>query len=46
MTARLIDGKAAAQALRLEVAADVARFREATGRAPGSSFCDDCDHPA
>jgi methylenetetrahydrofolate dehydrogenase (NADP+)/methenyltetrahydrofolate cyclohydrolase len=35
MTARIIDGKAAAAALRAEVAADVAKFRVATGRAPG-----------
>ena len=35
MTARLIDGKAAAAALRGRVAAEVASFREATGRAPG-----------
>ena len=35
MTAALIDGKAAAAALREKVAVEVARFREATGRAPG-----------
>lgn len=35
MAAKRIDGKAAAQALRMRVAEDVARFREATGRAPG-----------
>ena len=35
MTARLIDGKAAAAALRGQVAVEVARFRIATGRAPG-----------
>ena len=35
MTARLIDGKAAAATLRAEVAAEVTRFRAATGRAPG-----------
>ena len=35
MTARIIDGKAAAAALRGEVASEVARFRHATGRAPG-----------
>ncbi|MEO7503807.1 MAG: bifunctional methylenetetrahydrofolate dehydrogenase/methenyltetrahydrofolate cyclohydrolase FolD [Sphingomicrobium sp.] len=35
MTARIIDGKGAAAALRGEVATEVARFREATGRAPG-----------
>ena len=35
MNARLIDGKAAAAALRARVAVEVARFRVATGRAPG-----------
>ena len=35
MTARIIDGKAAALALRTEVATEVARFTAATGRAPG-----------
>ena len=35
MTARVIDGKAAAAALRARVAAEVAKFRVATGRAPG-----------
>ncbi|MEO5808857.1 MAG: bifunctional methylenetetrahydrofolate dehydrogenase/methenyltetrahydrofolate cyclohydrolase FolD [Sphingomicrobium sp.] len=35
MTARIIDGKAAAAALRGEVASEVARFRQASGRAPG-----------
>jgi len=35
MTATIIDGKARAAALRGEVAAGVARFREATGRVPG-----------
>ena len=35
MTARIIDGKAAAAALRARVAAEVTRFRAATGRAPG-----------
>ena len=35
MSAKLIDGKAAAAALREEVAKQVARFRVATGRAPG-----------
>jgi methylenetetrahydrofolate dehydrogenase (NADP+)/methenyltetrahydrofolate cyclohydrolase len=34
MTARLIDGRAAAAALRQRVAAQVATFRAATGRAP------------
>jgi len=35
VSARLIDGKAAAAALRARVAVEVARFRVATGRAPG-----------
>ena len=35
MTARLIDGKAAAASLRAWVAAEVIRFRTASGRAPG-----------
>ena len=35
MTADIIDGKAAAAALRAEVAVEVTRFRAATGRAPG-----------
>ena len=35
MTARVIDGKAAAAGLRAAVGAEVARFRAATGRAPG-----------
>jgi len=35
MTAKRIDGKAAALALRQEVAAEVAAFRERVGRAPG-----------
>ncbi|MGU3317284.1 bifunctional methylenetetrahydrofolate dehydrogenase/methenyltetrahydrofolate cyclohydrolase FolD [Sphingomonas sp. M6A6_1c] len=35
MTATIIDGKAHALALRTRVAAHVATFREATGRAPG-----------
>jgi methylenetetrahydrofolate dehydrogenase (NADP+)/methenyltetrahydrofolate cyclohydrolase len=35
MTAKRIDGKAAAAALRARVAGEVAKFREATGRAPG-----------
>ncbi len=35
MTATIIDGKAHALALRTRVAAHVASFREATGRAPG-----------
>lgn len=35
MSAKIIDGKAAAAALREEVAKEVARFRVATGRVPG-----------
>jgi methylenetetrahydrofolate dehydrogenase (NADP+)/methenyltetrahydrofolate cyclohydrolase len=35
MTARLIDGKAAAAELRARVAIEVAKFRVATGRPPG-----------
>jgi methylenetetrahydrofolate dehydrogenase (NADP+)/methenyltetrahydrofolate cyclohydrolase len=35
MTARRIDGKAAAAELRERIAGEVARFQEATGRAPG-----------
>ena len=35
MTARLIDGRAAAAALRERIATQVAAFRAATGRAPG-----------
>lgn len=35
MTARIIDGKAAAAALRADVAGEVAKFRVAIGRAPG-----------
>ncbi|HEU0045594.1 bifunctional methylenetetrahydrofolate dehydrogenase/methenyltetrahydrofolate cyclohydrolase FolD [Sphingomonas sp.] len=35
MTATIIDGKARAAALRADVAAEVARFRAASGRAPG-----------
>jgi methylenetetrahydrofolate dehydrogenase (NADP+)/methenyltetrahydrofolate cyclohydrolase len=35
MTARLIDGKAAAASLRANVAAEVAKFHAATGRSPG-----------
>ena len=35
MTAKRIDGKAVAAALRARIAGEVARFREATGRVPG-----------
>jgi methylenetetrahydrofolate dehydrogenase (NADP+)/methenyltetrahydrofolate cyclohydrolase len=46
MTAKLIDGRAAAQALRGRVAQDVTRFREATGRAPGLAVVLVGDDPA
>ena len=45
MTAKLIDGKAAALALRGRVAGEVARFREATGRAPGLAVVLVGEHP-
>jgi methylenetetrahydrofolate dehydrogenase (NADP+)/methenyltetrahydrofolate cyclohydrolase len=45
MTAKLIDGKAAALALRERVAGEVARFREATGRAPGLAVVLVGEHP-
>lgn len=45
MTARLIDGKAAALALRQQIAGEVARFREATGRAPGLAVILVGEHP-
>ena len=35
MTARIIDGKAAAAALRATIGGEVAKFRQAIGRAPG-----------
>ena len=35
MTARIIDGRAAAVALRATIGGEVAKFRAATGRAPG-----------
>lgn len=35
MTARIIDGRATASALREKIAIEVPRFREATGRVPG-----------
>ena len=35
MTARIIDGKAAAASLRAEIAVEVTKFRTATGRTPG-----------
>jgi methylenetetrahydrofolate dehydrogenase (NADP+) / methenyltetrahydrofolate cyclohydrolase len=45
MTAKLIDGKAAALALRERIAGEVARFREATGRAPGLAVVLVGEHP-
>ena len=45
MTAKLIDGKAAAQALRERIAGEVSRFREATGRVPGLAVVLVGDHP-
>ena len=46
MTARVIDGKAAAAALRDRVAAEVARFHAACGRAPGLAVVLVGDDPA
>ena len=46
MTARRIDGKAAAATLRAQVAAGVAQFREQTGRAPGLATVLVGDDPA
>ena len=45
MTARLIDGKAAALALRERVAGEVERFCKATGRAPGLAVVLVGEHP-
>lgn len=45
MTARLIDGKAAALALRQRIAAEVLRFRKAAGRSPGLAVVLVGDHP-
>jgi methylenetetrahydrofolate dehydrogenase (NADP+)/methenyltetrahydrofolate cyclohydrolase len=45
MTAKLIDGKAAALALRERIAGQVARFREANGRAPGLAVVLVGEHP-
>jgi methylenetetrahydrofolate dehydrogenase (NADP+)/methenyltetrahydrofolate cyclohydrolase len=45
MTARLIDGKAAALALRERIASEVVGFREATGRAPGLAVVLVGEHP-
>jgi methylenetetrahydrofolate dehydrogenase (NADP+)/methenyltetrahydrofolate cyclohydrolase len=46
VTARIIDGKAAAAALRADVAAEVSKFRAATGRAPGLAVVLVGDDPA
>ena len=46
MTANLIDGKAAAAALREQIAGEVARFRTASGRAPGLAVVLVGDDPA
>ena len=45
MTAKLIDGKAAALALRQRIAGEVARFRDAAGRAPGLAVVLVGEHP-
>jgi methylenetetrahydrofolate dehydrogenase (NADP+)/methenyltetrahydrofolate cyclohydrolase len=45
MTAKLIDGKAAALALRQRIAGEVGRFREASGRAPGLAVVLVGEHP-
>jgi methylenetetrahydrofolate dehydrogenase (NADP+)/methenyltetrahydrofolate cyclohydrolase len=45
MTAKLIDGKAAALALRERIAGEVARFRDAAGRAPGLAVVLVGEHP-
>ncbi len=45
MTAKLIDGKAAAFALRQRIAGEVSRFRETTGRAPGLAVVLVGEHP-
>lgn len=46
MTAKRIDGKAAAQALRDRIATEVARFRETVGRVPGLAVVLVGDDPA
>jgi methylenetetrahydrofolate dehydrogenase (NADP+)/methenyltetrahydrofolate cyclohydrolase len=46
MTATIIDGKAAALALRQKIAGQVAKFRDATGRAPGLAVVLVGDDPA
>jgi methylenetetrahydrofolate dehydrogenase (NADP+)/methenyltetrahydrofolate cyclohydrolase len=45
MTAKLIDGKAAALALRERIAGEVARLAEATGRTPGLAVVLVGEHP-
>jgi methylenetetrahydrofolate dehydrogenase (NADP+)/methenyltetrahydrofolate cyclohydrolase len=45
MTARRIDGKAAAQALRERIAGEVSRFRASAGRAPGLAVVLVGEHP-
>jgi len=45
MTAKLIDGKAAALALRERIAGEVSRLREAAGRAPGLAVVLVGEHP-
>jgi methylenetetrahydrofolate dehydrogenase (NADP+)/methenyltetrahydrofolate cyclohydrolase len=45
MTAKLIDGKSAALALRQRIAGEVSRFRETTGRAPGLAVVLVGEHP-
>ena len=45
MTAKLIDGKAAALALRERIAGEVSRFRDAAGRAPGLAVVLVGEHP-
>src|SRR4030095_7935659 len=46
MSARIIDGRAAAAALRARAAVEVAKFRVATGRAPGLAVVLVGDDPA
>ena len=46
MAARLIDGRAAALALRSRIAAEVQRFRAAAGRAPGHATLRGGEAPA
>ena len=45
MTAKLIDGKAAALALRERIAGEVSRFHEVTGRVPGLAVVLVGEHP-